>query len=151
MKQIAKKNTSFLQKKEEVAGNKRWFLLDASGKTLGRFASEVAKILRGKHKTTFTPNVDCGDGVIVINADKIVVSGNKEAQKEYNRYTGYIGGLRQTPYRMMKERQPGNIVRLAVKGMMPKTKLGNAQLKKLRIFAHENHGMQAQKPVAVEI
>ena len=151
MKQMAKKNTSYIAKKEDVTGNKNWFLLDASGKTLGRFASEVAKILRGKHKTNFTPNVDTGDGVIIVNADKIQVTGNKEAQKEYIRYTGYIGGLRRTPYRTMKEKQPENIIRHAVKGMMPKTKLGNAQLKKLRIFAGEQHGMQAQKPIAVEI
>lgn len=151
MKQEAKRNTSFFLKKEEVVDNKKWFLLDAKGKTLGRFASEVAKILRGKHKTTFTPNVDAGDGVIIVNAQKIAVTGNKEAQKEYKRYTGYIGGLRATPYRLMRERKPDEIIRLAVKGMMPKTKLGKNQLKKLRIYAGENHTMVAQKPVAVEI
>ncbi|MCH9630736.1 MAG: 50S ribosomal protein L13 [Chlamydiia bacterium] len=151
MKQIAKKNTSFFQKKEEVVNTKKWFLLDAEGKTLGRFASEIAKILRGKHKTTFTPNVDSGDGVIVVNAEKIAVTGNKEAQKEYKRYTGYIGGLRATPYRVMKERKPDEIIRHAVKGMMPKTKLGKAQIKKLRIYAGTSHNMSAQKPIAVEI
>ncbi|PCI95073.1 50S ribosomal protein L13 [Candidatus Aerophobetes bacterium] len=151
MKQLAKKNTSYFLKKEEVVNTKKWFLLDAEGKTLGRFASEVAKIIRGKHKTTYTPNVDSGDGVIILNAEKIAVTGNKEAQKEYKRYTGYVGGLRATPYRVMKERKPEEIIRHAVKGMMPKTKLGKAQLKKLRIYAGTSHNMSAQTPIAVEI
>jgi large subunit ribosomal protein L13 len=146
-----RKNTTILLTKEEAQSARGWITLDAKGKTLGRFASEVAKILRGKHKTTFTPNVDVGDGVIVINAEKIAISGGKEAQKVYHHYTGHIGGLRETPYRMMKERKPTFIIRHAVQGMMPKTKLGKAQLKKLRIFAGESHDMSAQKPVAVEV
>lgn len=146
-----RKNTTILLTKEEAQGAKGWVTLDAKGKTLGRFASEVAKILRGKHKTTFTPHVDTGDGVIIINADQIVVSGNKEAQKTYRHYTGYIGGLREIPYRSVKERKPTFILRHAVQGMMPKTKLGKAQLKKLRIFVGDKHDKQAQKPVSVEV
>lgn len=145
-----RKDRTILLSKEEAKANSGWILLDASGKTLGRFASEVAKILRGKHKTSFTPHVDCGDGVIIVNAEKIVVSGDKEAQKLYRHYTGHIGGLREIPYRVMKERKPTYIVQRAVQGMMPKTKLGKTQLKRLRIFAGENHEHEAQKPVAVE-
>lgn len=128
-----------------------WFLLDAEGKTLGRFAAEVANILRGKHKPTFTPHVNTGDGVVIINAEKIQVTGAKEAQKVYRHYTGYIGGLRETPYRRMQERKPEYILRHAVEGMLPKTKLGNALKKKLRIFKGAEHTMQAQTPIAVEI
>lgn len=95
--------------------------------------------------------MDCGDGVIVINADQIAVSGNKEAQKVYRHYTGHIGGLRETPYRVMRDRKPDYIVRRAVQGMMPKTKLGKAQLKRLRIFAGDKHDQQAQKPLFVEV
>lgn len=151
MKDQAKKNTSFLLKKEEVAGNKKWFILDASGKTLGRFASEVAKILRGKHKTTYTPHVDTGDGVIIINAEKIEVTGHKEAQKEYVSHSGYIGGLKEIPYRTMKIKKPEYIIQHAIEGMMPRTKLTDAQLKQLRIFVGNKHNMDAQKPIAVEI
>ncbi|MGD2168639.1 MAG: 50S ribosomal protein L13 [Chlamydiota bacterium] len=141
--------TLFL-KKEQVR-NKKWFLLDASGKTLGRFASEIAKILRGKHKPDFTPNVDCGDGVIVINADKIKVTGAKEAQIVYRHYTGYIGGMRETSYQDMKNKNPDRIIFHAVKGMLPKTKLGDKQIKKLRVFAGTDHKMEAQQPVQVNI
>lgn len=128
-----------------------WFLLDAEGKTLGRFAAEVAKILRGKHKPTFTPHVDTGDAVIIINADKIKVSGAKEAQKVYRRYTGFIGGLRETPYRRMKERNPEYILEHAIHGMLPKTKLGNKYKTRVRIVKGQEHKMEAQTPVAVEV
>ena len=146
-----RKNRTIFLTKEEARETRGWVTLDAKGKTLGRFASEVAKILRGKHKAIFTPNVDTGDGVIIINADQIVVSGGKEAQKMYRHYTGHIGGLRETPYRVMKERKPTFIIRHAVQGMMPKTKLGKAQLKKLRIFVGDTHEQQAQRPLAVEV
>ncbi len=144
------RQSTFLLKKEDSAEQRQWILLDASGKTLGRFASEVAKILRGKHKTTFTPHVDGGDGVVIINAGKVAVSGNKEAQKQYEYYTGHPGGHRAIPFAVMKGRKPDYILRHAVKGMMPKTKLANAQLKRLRIFAGEQHDMDAQKPLKVE-
>ncbi len=138
-----------LLKEGEV--NHDWFILDATGKTLGRLASEIAKILRGKHRPTFTPHVDGGDGVIIINADKVHVTGNKEAQKVYKSHTGYIGGLREIGYRRMKERKPEYIVEHAVKGMMPKNRLSRKQLKRLRIFVGQEHNMQAQKPTQVNI
>ncbi|MBF5059520.1 50S ribosomal protein L13 [Candidatus Neptunochlamydia vexilliferae] len=146
-----RKNSTILLTKEEAQAARGWITLDAKGKTLGRFASEVAQILRGKHKTTFTPNADSGDGVIIINADQIAVSGNKEAQKVYRHYTGHMGGLREIPYRTMMQRKPTYIIRRAVQGMMPKTKLGKAQLKRLRIFAGDTHNQQAQKPLSVEV
>lgn len=139
-------NKTFSLTKEAAERDRTWFLFDAKGKTLGRFASEVAKILRGKHKTSFTPNADCGDGVVIINAKDVHVTGSKEARKTYHKYTGHIGGHRETPFSVMRERKPDFIIRSAVKGMMPKTKLGNAQLKRLRIFAGEEHSMQAQQP-----
>lgn len=140
---------TFMLKEEEVTRN--WFILDAEGKTLGRFAAEVTKILRGKHKPTFTPYADGGDGVIIINADKIKVTGNKEAQKLYTYYTGYMSGLRQVPYRVMMARKPEYILERAVKGMMPKTRLANAQLKRLRVIAGTEHNMAAQKPIQANI
>lgn len=150
MAELKKKGTVLL-KKEEALAARRWILLDAAGKTLGRFASEVAKILRGKHKTSFTAHVDCGDGVIIINAEKIEVTGTKEAQKIYRYYTGSLSGLREVPYRVMKARKPTFILRHAIKGMMPKTRLTEAQMKKLRIFAGDKHGMEAQQPIAVSV
>lgn len=137
-------------RKEDV--RKDWLILDAAGKTLGRFSSEVAKILRGKHKTTFTPNIDMGDGVIVINADKITVTGGKEASKVYRTYTGHIGGLTEVTYRDLMQKKPREIIWRAVKGMMPKSRLGKQQLRKLRIFkAGEEHPHFAQQPTKVEI
>jgi large subunit ribosomal protein L13 len=151
MIQQKKKNSTILLTKEAAQASTKWFLLDATGKTLGRFSSEVAKILRGKHKTDFTAHVDSGDGVVIINADKIKVTGAKEAQKIYRYYTGAIGGMREVPYRIMQARKPDYIIRRAVKGMMPKTRLAEAQMKKLRIFAGDEHDMQAQQPMAVQI
>ncbi len=132
-------------------GNLDWFVFDASGKTLGRFAAEIAKVLRGKHKPTFTPHADIGDGVIVINADKIKITGRKAATKVYYRYTGHISGLRETPYRKMLEQKPEYVVEHAVHGMLPKTKLGNALKKRLRVFRGSEHKMAAQKPIQVNI
>lgn len=145
-----KQNTTLLTKEEAIAV-RRWYVLDASGKTLGRFAAEVAKVLRGKHKTHFTPHVDAGDGVVVINAEKIAVTGAKEAQKIYRYHTGAMSGMREIPFRVMKARNPEEIIRRAVKGMMPKTRLTESQMKKLRIFAGDQHDLQAQKPVAVNL
>lgn len=144
-----KENSTLMQKKEEVGRN--WIILDASGKTLGRFASEVARVLRGKHKPTFTPHTDGGDGVIVINANKIRVTGAKEAQKLYTYHTGYTSGLRQIPYRTMLDRKPEYIIEHAVKGMMPRTKQGRAQMKRLRIFSGNDHSHSAQQPIKVNI
>lgn len=137
--------------KEEALKSRKWYVFDASGKTLGRFASEIAKVLRGKHKTTFTPHVDAGDGVIVINAEKIAVTGSKEARKVYKSYTGYMGGLREIPYSVMKSRKPDYIITHAVKRMMPKTRLADSQIKKLRVFVGDKHNMQAQTPIEANI
>ena len=137
--------------KQEAIGTRRWYLLDASGKTLGRFAAEVAKILRGKHRPDFTPNVDCGDGVVIINAEKIAVTGMKKARKIYRSYTGFIGGLRETPFETMIARKPTYVLERAIKGMMPKTRLGGQQVKKLRIYAGTEHQMTAQNPIPVNI
>lgn len=144
-----KQKKSFQLKEADVKRN--WFILDATGKTLGRLASEVTKILRGKHKPTFTTFIDGGDGVIIINAEKIVVTGNKEAEKKYIYYTGSMSGLREVPYRTMKARKPEYIIEHAVKAMMPRTRLANAQLKKLRVFAGAEHNLTAQKPVQATI
>ena len=142
-----KQPTKFFKKAQNVD----WYLFDAKGKTLGRLAAEIAKVLRGKHKPTYTPNADVGDGVIVINAKEIVVSGDKEAQKLYRTHSGYIGGLKEIPYRRMQERHPEKIIEHAVKGMMPKTKLGRAMYKKLHVFATDKHNMQAQQPIEASI
>jgi len=125
--------------------SKQWFLFDATGKTLGRLSTEISKILRGKHKPTYTPFGDCGDGVIIINAEKIKVSGSKEAQKVYRHYTGYIGGMREIPFRVMKDRKPEFILEHAVKGMVPRNTQGRAQMKRLRIYKGKGHQMNAQK------
>lgn len=143
----ARQQKTLLAKKEEVKRN--WFLFDAKGKTLGRFASELAKVLRGKHKADFTSHIDTGDGVIVINADQIQVTGAKEAQKVYKYHTGYMGGLREIPYKVMKDRKPEYIIERAIKGMMPKTRMGELQYKRLRVYRGANIDQLAQKPVVV--
>jgi large subunit ribosomal protein L13 len=142
------KNKTLMLRREDVP--LMWYTIDAAGKTLGRLAVEIAKILRGKHKPTFTLHADVGDGVIVLNADQIVVTGNKAAQKLYRHYTGYIGGLREIPYARMMDRKPEYIIEHAVKGMVPKTKLGRHQMKRLRVFATGvEPQMEAQQPITV--
>ena len=150
MTEPKKKNTTILLTKEEAEATQKWFLFDATGKTLGRFSAEIAKILRGKHKPTFTSHVDTGDGVVIINALKIKVTGSKAAQKIYRYHTGAMSGMREVPYRIMQARKPDYIIRHAVKGMMPKTRLGRAQMKHLRLFAGPSHNMQAQQPVEIK-
>lgn len=145
----ARQQKTTIMSKEEH--QRTWFLLDASGKTLGRFAAEVSKILRGKHRSTFTSFADVGDGVIIINAQHIRVTGNKEAQKLYRHYTGYMSGLREVPYRVMKARHPTEILRRAIEGMLPKSRLADAQKRRLRIFAGAEHDMTSQKPVQANI
>lgn len=146
---MQKQTKTHIPKKDEKKLN--WFVLDATGKTLGRLTSEIAKILLGKHKPTYTTYMDCGDGVIVINAEKVKVTGAKEAQKVYRYYTGSMSGLREVPYRTMKARKPEYIIEHAVKGMMPKSRLGRQQLKKLRVFAQDQHDLAAQQPIQVNI
>ncbi|MEL6303481.1 MAG: 50S ribosomal protein L13 [Bacteroidota bacterium] len=131
--------------------NKEWLLVDAEGQTLGRLASKVAKLLRGKHKTNFTPHVDCGDNVIVINADKIELTGNKWEDKEYQRYTGYPGGQRITTAKEMAEKKPGRMVEKAIKGMLPKNRLGAELFRNLKVYAGSEHGHEAQKPKAINL
>ena len=128
-----------------------WFVFDAAGKTLGRLASEITKVLRGKHRADFTPFVDTGDGVIIINAERVKVTGNKEAQKLYRSHSGYIGSMRETSLGVMRQKKPTYILEHAVRGMMPKTRLSRAQLKRLRIFAGVAHKMDSQNPVVVNI
>ena len=142
-----KRNDTSFKKREDV--KRDWFLIDAKGKTLGRLACEIAKILRGKHRTDFTPFVDSGDGVIVINAEKVVVTGSKKARKIYRYYTGSMSGLREIPYETMIARRPTYPIERAVQGMMPKSRLGGQQLRRLRVFAGAEHGMTAQLPIQV--
>lgn len=130
---------------------RKWYVVDAEGKTLGRLAAEVAKVLRGKNKPTFTPHVDTGDHVIVVNAEKIRVTGKKLEQKEYFRHSGYPGGSRFTKLSMMLEKQPERVVEMAVRGMLPKNKLGAQQYRKLNVYASPEHPHAAQKPEVLEI
>ena len=125
---------------------RKWYVIDADGQTLGRLATQVAMILRGKHKPTFTPHVDCGDNVIVINAGKVVLTGKKLEQKKYYRYSGYVGGLKETTARDMLEKKPELMVYEAIKGMMPKNSLGREMLTKLRVYKDAEHTHAAQKP-----
>ena len=130
---------------------RKWYVVDASGLTLGRLSSEVAKILRGKNKPIYTPFMDTGDYVIVINADKITVTGKKMDQKLYRHHTGYIGGLKEVTLRKMLETKPTEVVKHAVNGMLPKNALGRKMMKKLRVYAGAEHGHEAQKPEVLEI
>ena len=136
--------TTFLAKAHEV--ERKWYVVDAEGQTLGHLATEVASILRGKNKPIYTPHVDTGDNVIVINAAKIKLTGNKENQKVYKHHTGYPGGLREIPYKEMLEKHPERIIEKAVKGMLPKNKLGREMIKKLRVYPGTEHNHEAQKP-----
>lgn len=129
---------------------RKWYILDAAGKPLGKTAVRAADILRGKTKPTFTPNADCGDFVIVINAGKAVLTGNKGTQKIYRTHSGWIGGLKETPYRILMKEKPELAMREAVRGMLPKNSVGRASLTRLHIYADENYEQQAQKPVALD-
>ncbi len=140
---------SFMARPREV--ERKWLLIDAEGQTLGRLATEIARLLRGKDKPQYTPHVDTGDFVVVVNAEKVVVTGKKTEQKVYYRHSGYPGGLKATSYEEMLERKPTEILRRAVKGMMPKTRLGRQQLKKLKIYAGPEHPHEAQRPEPYEV
>ena len=130
---------------------REWYLVDAEGKTLGRLATQIADTLRGKRKPQFTPHVDTGDFVIVVNAEKIQVTGNKLDQKRYYRHSGYPGGLRSRTLREQLDRRPTEVLRVAVKGMLPRNKLGRAQLTKLKIYAGPEHPHEAQAPTLLEV
>jgi large subunit ribosomal protein L13 len=139
---------TYSQKASEV--QRDWYVIDAENQVLGRLATQIATLLRGKHKPTYTPSMDGGDFVVVVNAEKIRITGRKAEQKLYHRHTGYPGGLRTTTYRTMLQRHPDRILRLAVKGMLPKGRLGRRQLLKLRIYAGPTHPHAAQQPKAYQ-
>ena len=140
---------TFSAKPAEV--KRDWFVVDADGKTLGRLASEIARRLRGKHKPEYTPHVDTGDYIVVINAEKIRVTGNKAKDKMYYKHTGYIGNMKATNFTKMIQEHPERVLELAVKGMLPKNPLGRAMLKKMKVFAGSEHKHQAQQPQVLEI
>ena len=141
--------SSFIAKPAEI--ERKWYVVDAEGKTLGRLATEVAMVLRGKNKPIYTPHVDCGDYVIVINAEKVVVTGKKRTNKIYKKHTGYPGGLREITFDKLQQKKPEEIIRHAVKGMLPDGKLGRQMFKKLKVYAGAEHPHTAQKPETLEI
>jgi large subunit ribosomal protein L13 len=140
---------SYMARPLEV--ERKWYVVDAEGQTLGRLATRIAAVLRGKNKAQYTPHVDTGDFVVVINADRIEVTGRKSEQKMYYRHTGYPGGLKEVSYERMMDRKPTEIVRKAVWGMMPKSRLARAQFKKLKIYAGAEHPHEAQDPQPLEV
>ena len=140
---------TFMEKKETV--NRNWYVIDAENLSLGRVATKAANLLRGKHKVTFTPHIDCGDYVIIVNADKVKLTGNKLDQKMYYNHSGFPGGLRERNAKTMIEKYPVEMVERAVKGMLPHNRLGRATAKKLFVYAGADHKHQAQKPVSITI
>ena len=142
-------NTTYSPKKAEIES--KWYIIDAANKPLGRVATEAAKLLRGKHKPTFTPNIDTGDHVIILNIKDVILTGNKLNQKIYRHHSGYIGGMKEVSAKVMLEKNPEKAMTLAVKGMLPHNSLGRAQLKKLRVYAGAEHENQAQKPEVWEV
>lgn len=142
-------NKTYVAKKEDI--KRKWYLVNAQGKILGRLAARVAAILRGKHKAIYTPHLDTGDGVIVINAAKIRVSGRKLKAKVYRRYSGYIGGLREVTLENMLKNKPATVIKLAVRRMLPRGTLGDNIFKKLKVYADDKHQHQSQAPVPLEV
>jgi len=140
--------STYMAKAETV--ERRWFIIDAAGKPLGKTAVEAANILRGKHRPEFTPHVDCGEFVIIINASKAVLTGKKLDQKFYRTHSGYIGGLKETSYRKLMATRPELAVRLAVKGMLPHNSIGDKSITRLKVYAGDAHNQQAQKPIAID-
>ena len=142
-------NTTYSAKKSEI--ERKWYIIDADNKPLGRVATEAAKLLRGKHKPTFTPNIDTGDHVIIINAKDVILTGNKINQKVYRHHSGYIGGMKEVSAKVMLEKNPEKAMTLAIKGMLPHNSLGRQMAKKLRVYAGAEHENQAQKPEVWEV
>src|SRR4028119_1238324 len=140
---------SFMARPLEV--ERRWYVVDAEGKTLGRLSTEIARVLRGTHKAQYTPHVDVGDFVVVVNADRVVVTGKKAEQKVYRRHSGNPGGMKETSYEQMMARKPTEVLRTAVYGMMPKSRLARQQFKKLKIYAGPEHPHAAQDPQTLEV
>lgn len=143
--------TTYSQTKEDALKNRGWRVVDAKDQTLGRLATEIATVIRGKNKPTYTPHVDGGDFVIVLNAERICLTGNKMSQKTYYHHTGYIGGLNEVPVKRMLEEHPERVIQKAVYGMLPKGKLGRQMRKKLKVYAGSEHPHSAQKPEILEI
>ena len=141
--------STFMATKANI--ERKWYILDAAGKPLGKTAVQAADLLRGKNKPTFTPNADCGDHVIIINAGKAVLTGKKAEQKFYRHHSGWVGGLKETPYRILMQEKPELAMQVAVKGMMPKNTIGKNSLKRLHIYADANYEQQAQKPVELDV
>ena len=141
--------TSYMQKKETV--ERKWYVIDAEGKSLGRVASLAATYLRGKHKPTYTPNIDCGDNIIVINASKVNLTGDKLDKKMYYNHSQYTGGLRERTARTMREQYPEEMIERAIKGMLPHNRLGRDMYRKLHVYAGAEHKQQAQKPEVLEV
>ena len=141
--------TTYIAKEADIV--KKWYVIDAAGKPMGRTAAAAATILRGKHRPEFTPHVDCGEFVIIINADKAVLTGRKLEQKYYRRHTGYIGGLKEVQYKTLMATKPELAMELAVKGMLPHNKIGDKSATRLKVYAGAAHNHEAQKPVAREI
>ena len=141
--------TSYMQKKETV--DRKWYVIDAEGKSLGRVASLAATYLRGKHKPTYTPHIDCGDNIIIINADKVNLTGNKLENKMYYNHSMYVGGLRERTAKVMREQYPVEMMERAVKGMLPHNRLGRAMAKKLFVYAGNEHKQMAQKTEVLEV
>ena len=141
--------TSFMQKKETV--DRKWYVIDAKDQPLGKVAAKAAHMLRGKHKPTYTPHIDCGDYIIIINAEKVKLTGNKLEDKKYYSHSGYPGGLRERTAKEMVEKYPVEMVEKAVKGMLPKNRLGRQMYKKLFVYTGENHPHMAQKPEMLEV
>ena len=142
-------NTTYSVKKSEI--ERKWYIIDAADKPLGRVATEAAKLLRGKHKPTYTPNIDMGDHVIILNCKDVILTGNKLNQKIYRHHSGYIGGMKEVPAKIMLEKNPEKAMTLAIKGMLPHTSLGRKMAKKLRVYAGSEHENQAQKPEVWEV
>lgn len=140
---------SFIAKKETAKHD--WYVVDAAGKTLGRLATQIASRLRGKHKPIYTPHVDTGDFIVVVNAEKVRLTGNKLEDKKYYRYTGYPGGLREQNAGDLLKKKPTNLLQFAVKGMLPKNSLGRAMFKKLKVYTGASHPHEAQKPQTLEL
>lgn len=141
--------STYMAKKETV--ERKWYIIDAAGKPLGKTAAAAATILRGKHRPEFTPNVDCGEFVIIVNAEKAVLTGKKLEQKYYRRHSGYIGGLKEVSYKTLMATKPEMAMELAVKGMLPHNSIGDKSITRLKVYAGEAHKQQAQKPVPYEI
>jgi large subunit ribosomal protein L13 len=143
--------STFIASEKEAIANSRWHIIDAQGKVLGRVATVAARLLQGKHKPTYTPFIDTGDHVVIVNAAKVKLTGRKEDQKIYRQHSGYEGGLREERARIVRERKPHKLVEDAVHGMLPKTKMGAAMYRKLKVYAGPDHPHTAQKPSKLEV